>query len=67
MQETLWDIEKPLTRTDLHPHWWLNPLEPTLQPVAPWNRVQPPVRTRRRGRPKISVVSHLHLKLHYQT
>ena len=52
MQETLWDIDKPLTRKDLHPHWWLNLLEPTLQPVAPWSRVQPPVLTRRRGRPK---------------
>ena len=52
MQETLWNIDKPLTRKNLHPHWWLNPLELTPQLVAPWSQDQPPVRTRRRGQPK---------------
>lgn len=36
-------------RKDLHPHWWLNPFG-DKQPVEPWARIQPPVRTRRRGR-----------------
>lgn len=31
---------------------WSNPLEPTLQPIALWSRIQPPIRTRRRGRTK---------------
>ena len=31
--------------------WWLNPLEDE-QPVEPWARIQPPVRIRRRGRPR---------------
>lgn len=35
-------------REDLYPHWWLDPLG-DKQPVEPWARVQPPVRTRRRG------------------
>lgn len=47
-QKTLWDVDKPLKRKDLHPYWWLNSLEPSLQPVTPWSRNQPPSR----GRPK---------------
>ena len=51
IQESFRDPDHPLRRDDLHPHWWLNPLEDE-QPVEPWARIQPPVRTRRRGRPR---------------
>ena len=43
------DPDHFLRRDDLHPHWWLNPLKDE-QPVEPWAQIQPPVRTRRRGR-----------------
>lgn len=51
IQESLRNPDYPLRHGDLHPHWWLNPLEDE-QPVEPWARIQPPVRTRRRGRPR---------------
>lgn len=51
IQESLRYPDRPLRREDLHPHWWLNPLEDE-QVVEPWARIQPPVRTRRRGRPR---------------
>lgn len=50
-QESLRNPDRPLRREDLHLHWWLNPLEDE-QPVEPWARIQPPVWTRRRGRPR---------------
>lgn len=51
IQQSIRDPDQPLRRDDLHPHWWLNALE-NEQPVEPWARIQPPVRTRRRGRPR---------------
>ena len=51
IQESYRNPDQPLRRNHLHPHWWLNPLEDE-QPVEPWARIQPPVRTRRRGRPR---------------
>lgn len=51
IQDTFRHPDRPLLREDLHPHWWLNPLGDN-QPVEPWARIQPPVRTRRRGRPR---------------
>ena len=51
IQESFRDPDHPLRQDDLHPHWWLNPLEDE-KPVEPWARIQPPVQTRRRGRPR---------------
>ncbi len=51
IQESFRDPDYPLKRDDLHCHWWLNPLEDE-QPVEPWARIQPPVQTRHRGRPR---------------
>ena len=51
IQESFRDPDHSLRRDDLHPHWWLNPRKDE-QPVEPWARIQPSVRTRRRGRLK---------------
>ncbi len=51
IQESFRDPDHPLRQDNLHPHWWLNPLEDE-QPVESWARIQPPVQTRRRGRPR---------------
>ena len=51
IQESFRHPDHPLRRDDLRTHRWLNPLE-NEQPVEPLVRIQPPVRTRRRGRPR---------------
>ena len=51
IQESFRNPGRPLRRDDLHPHWWLNPLGDE-QPIEPWARIQPPVRSRRRDRPR---------------
>lgn len=53
IQESFRHPNRPLQRDNLHPHWWLTPLGEE-QPVESWARIQPPVRTRRRGRPRNS-------------
>lgn len=49
IQDSFRHLDRALRRKYLHPHWWLNPLG-YKQPIEPWARIQPPVRTRRRGR-----------------